>query len=593
MSTKAVHHPRQRREELRRLYRESKKGQKTELASMRKAENGKDGPNETERAPDAATAADLATHVVAPDLGAANEQAANMEKGMPAIAKTQEFATPKVKGAKGSTAKKSTSKSKRLTAKKGVGEVLRENPTKAPKITAQVQKDELMKKLSAQIASTEIRLKQKAKSDHVKPLSKYHFDLVKQRKTLTEQPTTKKHILELTKKIDNIEATVKRATEKLTKAEPKEKPLKRVEIKNSIQKADASELKIQPVHVEQPPVPRLAYGLERVLFNPGVYQLQDPRSRVYNFDPYLQKIMPVAEFDFNALKEYITSSKDESLKRIAGEQRKRYVGSTSSMTSMLAHFHFLLSQWRHINTSMLSKNFPAEHKKFTEIQRCPSAIFLRWKDGSYAIDADKQFAKANVLSMLGKSMEKLLTLPTDDYERYRKSNPDQVTVEERLAPESFHYSTMGDFLMRSQLDAHDSRLPGTGMFDLKTRAVISIRMDVDNFERGMGYQIKDRQGSYESYEREYYDMIRAAFLKYSMQVRMGRMDGIFVAFHNVERIFGFQYISLNEMDQAIHGQYDTTVGDQEFTLSLDLLNKILDQATKKYPETVSCPAKID
>ena len=297
--------------------------------------------------------------------------------------------------------------------------------------------------------------------------------------------------------------------------------------------------------------------------------------------------MPVAEFDFGSLKEYITSSRDESLMRIAKVHGKRYMGSTSSMTAVLAHFHYLLSQWRSINISMLSKAFPTPPQpNFTEMSRIPSAIFLRWKDGAYAIDADKQFDSANVLSMLGKSMEKLLTLSTDDFEKYRKSNPDQVTDEEQSAPETFHYSTMGDFLMRSQLDAHDPRLPGTGMFDLKTRAVISIRMDVTNYEHGVGYEIKSRQGEFESYEREYYDMIRAAFLKYSMQVRMGRMDGIFVAFHNVERIFGFQYISLSEMDSAIHGQWDTTVGDQEFKLSLDLLNKILDRATKKFPETV-------
>ena len=297
--------------------------------------------------------------------------------------------------------------------------------------------------------------------------------------------------------------------------------------------------------------------------------------------------MPVAEFDFNALKEYITSSRDNSLKRIAKEHNKRYVGSTSSMTGVLAHFHFLLSQWRPINTTMLSKTFPTPLTSFTELQRSPSAIFLRWKDGSYAIDADKEFASANVLSMLGKSMEKLLTLKTADFERYRKTSLGKVTEDEQFAPESYHYSTMGDFLMRSQLDAYDHRLPGTGMFDLKTRAVVSIRMDVSNYEQGTGYQIKSRQGEWESYEREYYDMIRAAFLKYSMQVRMGRMDGIFVAFHNIERIFGFQYISLPEMDSTIHGQWDTSIGDQEFKLSLDLFNKALDKATAKFPETVS------
>ncbi|KAL8808747.1 MAG: hypothetical protein Q9200_004058 [Gallowayella weberi] len=357
-------------------------------------------------------------------------------------------------------------------------------------------------------------------------------------------------------------------------------------VSSNIQKVSASELEIIALDIEQPPVRQLSYGLERVLFNPGVYHLQDPRSRVFNFDPYLQTIMPVAEFNYDALKEYVTSSKDKALQDLAESHNKRYVGSSSSMTSILAHFHFLLSQWRAINTNMLSRDFPEQHvTRFTELQRIPSAIFLKWRNGSYAIDADKEFSSSSVLMHLGKSMEKLLTLRTEDFERYRKSSSERISAEEQNAPESFHYSTMGDFLMRSQLDAHDPRLPGTGMFDLKTRAVVSVRMDTSNYEGAAGYQIKTRQGAWESFEREYFDMIRSAFLKYSLQVRMGRMDGIFVAFHNTDRIFGFQYISLSEMDSTIHGQWDTTLGDQEFKLSISLLNDVLNKATEKYPET--------
>jgi Mitochondrial protein Pet127 len=351
-----------------------------------------------------------------------------------------------------------------------------------------------------------------------------------------------------------------------------------------IKTIDAMDLDLVPIEKPQPPVPNLAYGLERVLFNPGVYHLRDPRSRVFNFDPYLESIMPVADFDFNALKEYITSSRDETLLSAAAAENKKYTGSTSSMTSALAHFHFLLSQWRPINISNLSQGFPHTLRTFTQLQRAPSAIFLRWRNGTYAIDADKEFDTANILMMLGKSMEKLLTLPTQDFEKYRKENSDQITEDERNEAESFHYTTMGDFLMRSQLDAHDPRIPGTGMFDLKTRAVVSIRMDAQNYHNGLGYEIRSRHGEFESYEREYYDMIRAAFLKYSLQVRMGRMDGIFVAFHNTERIFGFQYISLPEMDLALHGKEDLTIGDSEFKLSLELLNRVLDRATAKFPE---------
>ncbi|CAD6439856.1 123743e8-a128-49b4-b2d5-d5d1631e7edf-CDS [Sclerotinia trifoliorum] len=350
-----------------------------------------------------------------------------------------------------------------------------------------------------------------------------------------------------------------------------------------VKSVDADSLQLVPVQKKQPPVPGLSYGLERALFNPGVYHLQDPRSRVFNFDPYLQQIMPVSEFDFTALKQYVTSSRDKALIATAKDEKRKYTGSTSSMSASLAHFHFLLSQWRPINTSMLSQEFPVEFNSFTALQRGPSAVFLRERDGVYAIDADKQYDTANILSMLGKSMEKLLTLPKEEFEQYRKENSASITEDQRNEVESFHYTTMGDFLMRSQLDAHDPRLPGTGMFDLKTRAVISIRMDIENYAEGSGYEIFSRHGEYQSFEREYYDMIRAAFLKYSLQVRMGRMDGIFVAYHNVERIFGFQYISLPELDDTIHGTTNTTIGDSEFKLSVDLLNKALDRATARFP----------
>ncbi|ORY71670.1 mitochondrial protein Pet127-domain-containing protein, partial [Pseudomassariella vexata] len=344
------------------------------------------------------------------------------------------------------------------------------------------------------------------------------------------------------------------------------------------------DLNLVPIVKPQPAVPSVSYGLDRVLFNPGVYHLQDPRSRVYNFDPYLSKIMPIKEFDFNALKQYVTSSKDETLIATAREHGKKYTGSTSSMTSMLSHFHFLLSSWRPINSEMVSQGFPVESEQYTAIMRAPAATFLHWKDGVYAIDADKEYDSSNILSMLGKSMEKLLTMTKEEYERYRHVNSDQISEEERNADEAFHYTGLGDFMMRSQLDAHDPRVPGTGMFDLKTRAVISIRMDAKGFQKGLGYEIRQRFGQWESFEREYHDMIRSAFLKYSLQVRMGRMDGIFVAFHNTQRIFGFQYIPLEEMDLSLHGTSNVLLGDKEFKLSLGLLNELLDRATNKFPE---------
>lgn len=343
-------------------------------------------------------------------------------------------------------------------------------------------------------------------------------------------------------------------------------------------------LKLCPVEEDALlPVPQLSHNLDRVLFNPGVYHMQDDRSRVFNFDPYLASIMPVKEFDFDALRSYVTSSKDVKLRQLSAAHGMKYCGSTSSMTSILSHFHYLLSAWRKPNFAYLSRSLEPESYNFTAISRGPAAAFAHFNDGVYAFDSDKEYDTENILSSLGKSMEKLLTLPKEEFEKYRRSRSHQLTEEERNAEDSFHYTTLGDFMMRSQLDAYDPRLPGSGMFDLKTRAVVAVRMDVRGYEKGAGYEIRNRFGQWESFEREYYDMVRTVFLKYSLQVRMGRMDGIFVAYHNTQRIFGFQYISLDEMDVALHGTNDRRVGDQEFKISVTLLNELMDRATKRFP----------
>lgn len=62
------------------------------------------------------------------------------------------------------------------------------------------------------------------------------------------------------------------------------------------------------------------------------------------------------------------------------------------------------------------------------------------------------------------------------------------------------------------------------------------------------------------------------------------MDGVFVAFHNTSRVFGFQYISLEEMDARLFG--NSVMGEQAFVNSIKLLNDVLNIATEKHPEKV-------
>jgi hypothetical protein len=235
-------------------------------------------------------------------------------------------------------------------------------------------------------------------------------------------------------------------------------------------------------------------------------------------------------------------------------------------------------------------------------------------DADKSVDNKESNPGASVLSELGHVLERQLTLEPDQFSRFLKSSPDPFEPHEmREKREAYHYSASKNLVMRSQLDCHDNRLPRK-TFDIKTRATVAIRMDTLNYRMNRGYLISKAEGALESFEREKYDLIRSAFLKYSMQVRIGNMDGIFLAYHSyvhslpqefakstansyssaflsTGQIFGFEYLSLEELDKAISGSHEEST--QAFHLCVGLLETIFERVTADQPATVSqccvCP----
>lgn len=82
------------------------------------------------------------------------------------------------------------------------------------------------------------------------------------------------------------------------------------------------------------------------------------------------------------------------------------------------------------------------------------------------------------------------------------------------------------------------------------------------------------KGKHSSFEREYYDLIRGGFLKYIMQMKIGRMQGAAIAYHNTQKIFGFEYVKLQEMEKRVFGCPEFS--DIIFNTSLTMMEKILD-----------------
>ncbi len=59
------------------------------------------------------------------------------------------------------------------------------------------------------------------------------------------------------------------------------------------------------------------------------------------------------------------------------------------------------------------------------------------------------------------------------------------------------------------------------VYEIKTRAAAPIRYDVFNYWNYLDYKIDGYNGMMKSYEREYYDLIRGAFMKYYFQLKIG------------------------------------------------------------------------
>ncbi|KAF8340535.1 mitochondrial protein Pet127-domain-containing protein [Cantharellus anzutake] len=350
----------------------------------------------------------------------------------------------------------------------------------------------------------------------------------------------------------------------------------------------SQEVLIKPIsrNDAEPPIPRLAHQLDRVLFNPAPYMLQDFKTGVYNFDSYLQTIPPVQDFSFDKISSFVPSSQHTELQRLAHQLGKSFVGSTSSLTPLLSHMYFLLSRMKWINTTQLSSNFTEMLRSFTPAATMPAGVIIHHKDGVYSTDSDNLLRSPeagdtrNILAKMGTMLEYFLTSSPDEFSQLgRHKRTDDTVIVRRNA---FQYTETNGFVMRSQLDCHDPRLPGTGVFDIKTRAVVAIRLDLANYEENSSYLIKSMTGQYSSFERELYDLMRSALLKYNFQARIGAMSGIFIAYHNTSQIQGFQYMSLAEMDQRLFGHHRR--GDNIFAMCVGLLEHIMKAVLEIFPK---------
>lgn len=213
---------------------------------------------------------------------------------------------------------------------------------------------------------------------------------------------------------------------------------------NEVSAADISIGTLKPL--EDIPVASLAYGLERILFNPGVHWLQDPRTKYYNYSQGLQSIPDTSEFDFERLPIFMKPSSDSNLRKLLDSSSQIFAGSTSSLTGALSQIYFTLNGNKPLNTQ--SQSFVDSPRSFSPGARLPVSIILhRTPQGKYVVDADKAMDANpdNPLSEKGHILEKMLTYPPEEFNRFLKTSKNPLRPEEsRDKKEAYHFATVGD-----------------------------------------------------------------------------------------------------------------------------------------------------
>ena len=253
----------------------------------------------------------------------------------------------------------------------------------------------------------------------------------------------------------------------------------------------------------------------------------------------------------------------------------KFKGSTSSVSSSLSHLYYLFSRHRPVNLHNFSENIRGLSSKFTPAARQAAVIQLLPNEGLFSVNRLAPFKKDTILSEIGKSYERMVTMGREEFEKaFLKSRA--TGTSSHILPDVYSYLSAGKLYFRSQLDCQD---PEVGVFDLKSRAVQPLRLAKED-PNTTSYQITSLTGLTKSFEVEYYDLVRSTLLRNIFQVWIGNMAGIFVAYHNTREIFGYEFLNKDEMEASLF--QSRRMARLAFDSGLKLFELLLDAIVSEY-----------
>lgn len=360
-------------------------------------------------------------------------------------------------------------------------------------------------------------------------------------------------------------------------------------------------------------VPMLASALRDMVLQRGPC-----RTDAVTAHPHFHTIPDLEDVNIGHFQSFTRPSHDVRLIEIAAAHACEYVASSSSSTGAISHLWMAFLGNTDLHLHQLSSSFHGRRWHPTAGARCPAIIALKKRvvrrgklveraqsleslvagqsltslfPGESGDESDRVvwcidrapspepvMLHKNVLSHYGHVIERLLTMEPEHFQALLSGQGEAPIA-------GFRYTKLSSVMCRSQLDCYDPALPHSPthstVFDLKSRAVAPIRYDVQSYQQFRDYEIRSLTGLHSSFESEYYDLARSAFLKYMLQCRMGGMNGIMLAFHNTSKILGFQMIEREEMEAAVCGRrHARALADQCWNASVRLLSAIKDRVLR-------------
>lgn len=189
---------------------------------------------------------------------------------------------------------------------------------------------------------------------------------------------------------------------------------------------DMHQNKIEPIEndwQEYELIPTLKNHLDIVTRNPGIF----PTSEIVKMNPklftFFNKLPAYSQINEELIAPYYTPGSDMNLKRLAFKHRCHYMMSTSTVSGILTHIYYSLSNFKSPHFNNLSQAYDSEPLKFMVSQRKPNTVFLaQVEEGRdlWSIDGDSGFDEPGnvVLLKMGKYMEKMLTTEAEEFNNF-------------------------------------------------------------------------------------------------------------------------------------------------------------------------------